>query len=124
MDQAGNIRIMVIGDDSHFCYLIQTYVRKSDHQIISAYLGEDVLEQAQNEKPAAIVLEIGLSGSAGWHLLRKFKSHRTTADIPIVICSWTDEEKRASEQGASACLRMPILYEEFTKALTTIGITT
>jgi CheY-like chemotaxis protein len=123
MDQADNIRIMVIGDDSHFCYLMRTYVRKSDYQIISAYLGEDVLEQAQNEKPAAIVLEVGISGSAGWHLLRKFKSHHSTADIPIVICSWTDEEKRASEQGASACLRMPILFEEFTKALSTIGIT-
>jgi DNA-binding response OmpR family regulator len=114
---------MVIGDDSHFCYLMQTYVRKSDHQIISTFLGEDVLEQAQNEKPAAIVLEVGSSGSAGWHLLRKFKSHASTADIPILICSWADEEKRGSEQGASASLRMPILYEDFAKALSTIGIT-
>jgi len=122
MDQAANTRIMVIGDDSHFCYLMRTYIRKSDHQIIFAYLGEDALELAQNEKPAAIVLEVGSSGSAGWHLLRKFKSQRATSEIPIVICSWMDEEKHASEQGASACLRMPILYEDFTKALSIIGI--
>jgi CheY-like chemotaxis protein len=122
MDQTANPRIMVIGDDSHFCYLMRTYVRKSDHQIVFAYLGEDALELAQNEKPAAIVLEVGSLGSAGWNLLKKFKSHQTTAEIPIVVCSWMDEEKRASDQGASACLRMPILYEEFTKALSIIGI--
>ncbi len=114
MDQAANTRIMVIGDDSHFCYLMRTYVRKSDHQIVFAYLGEDALELAQSEKPAAIVLEVGMSGSAGWLLLRKLKCDQITGDIPIVICSWMDQEKRAGEQGASACLRMPILYEDFT----------
>ena len=122
MDQAANPRIMVIGDDSHFCYLMRTYVRKSDHQIVFAYLGEDALELAQNEKPAAIVLEVGSSGSAGWLLLKKFKCDQITANIPIVICSWMDEEKRGKDQGASACLRMPILYEDFTKVLSTIGI--
>ena len=122
MDPAANLSIMVVGDDSHFCYLMRTYIRKRDHKIIFANLAEDAVELAQNERPAAIVLEVGSPGTAGWHLLRKFKSKQSTSEIPVVICSWMDEEKRAAELGASAWLRMPILYEEFTKTLTLVGI--
>jgi CheY-like chemotaxis protein len=122
MALADNRSIMVIGDDTHFCYLMRTYIRKSDHKILFNNLNEDALELAQNEKPVAIVLEVGSPASTGWHLLKQLRSQQTTCEIPIVICSWMDEKKRAADQGASACLRMPILYEDFAKTLAVIGI--
>ena len=122
MNQASRAGIMVIGGDSHFSYLMRRYVRTSSHQIIFANPGEDVLALAQREKPAAIVLEAGIPDSMGWHMLRVLKTNQSTSKIPVILCSWLDEEQRGLGEGADVYLRMPILYEDFEAALSRIGI--
>jgi len=122
MNQAANARIMVIGSDSHFSYLMRRYVRTSSHQIILVNLCEDVLVLAQREKPAAIVLEADLPDNLGWHTLRALKADQTTGKIPVILCSWLDEKERGLKEGADVYLRMPILYEDFGVALSHIGL--
>jgi hypothetical protein len=41
----------------------------------------------------------------------------------VVLCSWHDESKHGLEAGANACLRMPILYENFQNVLANTGVT-
>lgn len=122
MNQTPPARIMVIGGDSHFSYLMRRYVRTSLHQIIFAHPGQDVLALAQREKPAAIVLEAGIPDSMGWHMLQVLKTNQVTSKIPVILCSWLDDEQRSLEEGADVYLRMPILYEDFEAALSHIGI--
>jgi len=117
MDQTANKRIMVVGGDSHFSYLMQRYVRTSAHQIVSANLGEDVLAMARCERPAAIVLEVDLPETIGWHTLRALKTDQELGSIPVIVCSWLDEKARSLELGADLFLRMPILYADFEAAL-------
>jgi CheY-like chemotaxis protein len=113
---------MVIGNDSHFCYLMHSYVRKSANQIMFAYPGEDVLALARCERPAAIILALETTGTMGWNVLRALKTDQETGNIPVVVCSWLDEEKRSLEEGADIYLRLPILYEDFSSALSALGI--
>lgn len=120
MDQTTNNRIMIVGGDSHFSYLMQRFVRTSAHQIISANLGEDVLALARREKPVAIVLEVDLPETAGWRTLRALKSDPAVGSIPVIACSWLDEEVRGLAEGADVYLRMPILYTDFSDALSAI----
>lgn len=115
---------MVIGTDSHFCYLMRRYVLESSHNIVFAYLGDDAVDLAQKEAPAAIILEVDQPETRGWDLLRILKSHPVTQNIPIVLCSWQDEDQRGMEEGAEACLRKPILYPEFKAVLSLLGIDT
>ena len=122
MNEAATATIMVVGDDSSFCYLMRRYVKKSAHQIVFAYLSEDALALAQREKPAAIVLEVGFPGTMGWEVLRALRADQVTCDIPVVLCSWLDEEEHGLEEGADVYLRKPILYEDFSMALADIGI--
>jgi len=117
MDQTANNRIMVIGGDSHFTYLMQRYVRTSAHQIAFATLGEDVLAQARCEKPAAIVLEVEPPETIGWHTLQILKADQEVGKIPVIVCSWMDEEAHSLGLGADFYLRMPILYADFEAAL-------
>ena len=114
--------ILVTGNDAHFCYLMQSYIREYSHQVLITSLMDDVLTIARREQPAAIIMEIDHSDNVGWQLLRELKSDMTTSYIPVVLCSWLDEQKRGSEEGAAAYLRMPILYKDFTTALTDIGL--
>jgi two-component system, chemotaxis family, response regulator PixH len=122
MEQAKKASIMVIGADSHFCYLMRRYVKKSANEIIFAYLGDDALALAVREMPAAIVLEIDQPNNNGWTLLHALKNNTITQKIPIVLCSWLDDASFCLEEGADAYLRKPFLYEDFLGALNNLGV--
>lgn len=122
MNRSDTSRIMVIGDDSHFCYLMRRYVWESAHQLVFANLDENALVLARQSKPAAIVLEVGSPGTLGWEILRALQADDTTGQIPVVICSWQEEQKSGNELGAKVYLRMPILFDDFQAALVAIGL--
>jgi two-component system phosphate regulon response regulator PhoB len=117
MDQTANNRIMIIGGDSHFSYLMQRYIRNSAHNIIFADLGGDVLAQARCEKPVAIILAVEPPESVGWHFLQVLKSDLEVGKIPVIVCSWVDDETHCLELGADFYLHMPILFADFESAL-------
>ena len=120
MDEIADKRIMIVGRDSHFSYLLQRFVRKSAHRVIAVNLGDDVLSLARYESPVAIVLEVDVPETIGWHTLRTLKSDPEAGRIPVIVCSWLDESARGLAEGANVYLRMPFLYEEFGTALATI----
>jgi CheY-like chemotaxis protein len=120
MNQNPDKRIMIVGGDSHFSYLMQRFVRTSAHRIIPVNPGDDVLSLARYEKPVAIVLEVDMPETAGWRTLRTLKSDPEAGRIPVIVCSWLDEAARGMAEGADAYLRMPILYSDFGAALTAI----
>jgi CheY-like chemotaxis protein len=120
MSQNTNNRIMIVGGDAHFSYLMQRFVRTNAHQVVVANLGEDVLALARCKKPIAIVLEMDLPDTAGWRTLRTLKADPEVGKIPVIACSWLDEEARGLAEGASVFLRMPILHTDFAVALAAI----
>ena len=117
MTQNSKERIMIVGRDVPFSYLLQSFVRKSARQVIAAIHSDDVLSLARCEKPLAIVLEVDTAENVGWQMLRTLKSDPETKQIPVMACSWQDESARGLVEGADAYLRMPFLYEEFGTAL-------
>jgi CheY-like chemotaxis protein len=117
MGQAEISSILVIGNNAHFCYLMRRYIRKSMFQPLFSTIGEEALSLAQREKPAVIVLEVDHLGTTSWQILHLLKRSPDTRDIPVVLCSWQEDARYALQEGASVCLRMPILYEDFKTAL-------
>ena len=122
MNQALPAKIMVVGNDSHFCYLMRRYIRESSCSLIFAYPNENILEVTRQANPAAIILEIYPPGTMGWLALRTLKSNPDVSSIPVILCSWQDEEPRGINEGAEVYLRMPILYNDYLGALQQVGI--
>jgi CheY-like chemotaxis protein len=123
MDQRVNrSSIMVIGTDSHFCYLMRRYVVESAHNVVFAYMGDDAIELARQDTPLAIILEVDRPDNRGWDLIKMLKANQTTQNIPVVLCSWQDDDQRGIDAGADAFLRKPILFSDFKAVLTLIGI--
>lgn len=120
MTQVSSERIMIVSRDLNTSYLLQRFVRTSARAVIPAVQSDDVLSLARCEKPVAIVLEVDTPETAGWHMLRTLKSDPETKRIPVMICSWLDEAASELAKEADVYLRMPILYEEFGAALTTL----
>lgn len=122
MNQIAQARIMVVGGDSHFAYLIRRYILMSSHQIVLASLSDDIPTLVRSEKPSAIVLEVNPSDSTGWEALRLLKKNSVTCAIPVLLCSWMDAKQCALDEGANVFLQMPMMYEDFVSALEAIGI--
>jgi CheY-like chemotaxis protein len=114
-------RIMVIGFDANFCYLMQRYGRLSAHQLVFADHHEDIIAQARKSKPGVIFLELTQPGSYIWSLVSDLKANPNTCHIPIVICSWQEEECADSQKNADVYLRLPILYENYQNAIEQVG---
>lgn len=117
MEKTAKKPILVIGGDTHFSYLMQRYVGTSAHQIVYASLGDDMLVQARCLNPAAIVLHVDPGETIGRQTLKVLKSDQDIMKIPIIVCSWLDEETRYLQSGADFFLHMPILYADFEAAL-------
>jgi len=122
MNQRISASIMVIGTDLHFCYLMRRYVRESDHPLLFSGPDEKAFDLAQHEKPAIIVMEAGLHDSRAQQMLTALKTNPCTCEIPVILCSWHDEDLHRLEEGADVYLRMPILYGDFLATLTDLNI--
>ena len=120
MTQLLSERIMIVSRNLNTSYLLQRFVKTSARSVIAAVHSDDVLSLARCEKPVAIVLEVDTPETVGWHMLRTLKSDPETKRIPVMICSWLDEAASGLAEEADIYLRMPMLYEEFGAALTTL----
>ena len=83
--------------------------------------GVEALEVARKERPAAVVLEVGLPKRDGWQVLADLKGDPDTAVIPVIIATDVDDRARGLALGADAYLRKPIGREELIEALKHVG---
>lgn len=118
--------LMVVGDDTSFCYLMQRYAKKAACPIVLAHFAEDALNIALHEAPGVVIVELDAPGDKGLAILGMLKAHPATCDIPVILCSWTDEAEHdalwnSDDAGATLYLRKPILYDDFQAALTEVG---
>ena len=119
--------LMVVGDDASFCYLMQRYARKAACPVVLAHFAEDALNIALHETPVVVIVELDAPGDRGLAILGTLKTHPSTCNIPVILCSWTDETEHnalwnSDDESAALYLRKPILYDDFQAALTEIGV--
>lgn len=114
--------IMLIEDDPGFTYLVQRYTQRIGCHLVSTRLGDEALALVQQTRPAVIVLDVAFPGTAGWEMLTALKANRATRDIPVVMCSGSEQEARGLEAGAEVCLSKPVMYYDFLTALADAGV--
>ena len=102
-----NKKILIVEDDK---FLLKAYKIKFNHEeveIITATDGLSGLEEAKNEKPALIILDLMLPGINGFEFLEKIKADDETKDIPVIAVSVLGQkldQERAISLGAEEYL--------------------
>jgi CheY-like chemotaxis protein len=117
VSSAGASIVMILGSESHFIYLARYYTERSGRQASIAPIDEEAIELAEQQKPAMIMLEPDLMLPASRDLLRALKTSRATRDIPVVVCSWQDQETSILASEADSYLQKPVSYEKFLDTL-------
>ncbi|HKG90598.1 MAG TPA: response regulator [Gemmatimonadaceae bacterium] len=75
--------------------------------------GQAALDRARLTHPALVVTEILVPKLDGLTLCRRLREDAMTRDIPVVVFSMLAAAARATEAGARAFLRKPIIESTF-----------
>jgi len=81
-----NIKVLAIDDEVDFCYFVKkNLMHDGRFDVIIATNGIDGIEQAKNEVPDIILLDLFMPDMPGEDVAAALKENTVTADIPILF---------------------------------------
>lgn len=105
--------ILIAERDQNVRELQSYFLGKAGFTVEFADDGRVALERAREARPALIVTEILIPQLDGLALCRRLREDPITRDIPLVVFSFLAAAARASEAGADAFLRKPLVESVF-----------
>ncbi|MBT3380806.1 MAG: response regulator [Lentisphaerae bacterium] len=109
--------VLVIDDEAEARDLMTRYLTKQGFRVATASNGEQGLRLAKQLNPMAVTLDIVMPRMDGWAVLSAMKDDPETREIPVIICSSSDEQSMGFALGASAYVTKPIDREQLTAVL-------
>src|ERR1700730_3973845 len=108
-------RILVVDDDPDLVRALWVRLRASNYEVSTASDGYTAIASAQKERPALIILDLGLPVGDGFVVLDRLQNSDTLAGVPVIVLSARDpqaNEQRALRAGATAFFQKPADNEE------------
>jgi len=96
-------RVLIIDDDATLAAVLERGLRRHGFETLAATAGEPGLRLARKERPALILLDIGLPDADGLALCRQLVDDPMTADIPVMILSGSDRPDVVRAARAAGC---------------------
>jgi adenylate cyclase len=100
--------VLVIDDDATARELIANHLREEGFSVATANSGRDGLKRAQELRPIAITLDVLMPDLDGWTVLAALRGNPELADIPVVMATITDQQRKGMALGAAGYLTKPI----------------
>lgn len=112
---------ILIADDSptHLKLTAEPLIEKG-YEVITAADGEEAIQKAESEKPAAILLDVVMPKMNGFQVCRKIKTSPQLKQIKVImLTSKTQESDKfwGEKQGADAYLTKPCTTDEILATL-------
>ena len=103
-------RILVVDDEPDIVALVAYHLAKAGFRVSTATNGMDAVEQARNEQPSLIVLDLMLPGMSGFEVLEAIRRDPSTGDVAILMLTARKDEPdrvRGFSLGADDYLTKP-----------------
>jgi len=114
--------ILVIDDDTTARELIATYLTGEGFAVETAASGVEGIKKLRELRPAAVTLDIMMPDVDGWTVLAALKGDPALADIPVVIVTIVDEQRRGIALGAAGYLTKPIDRERLIEIVSQLRV--
>jgi signal transduction histidine kinase/DNA-binding response OmpR family regulator len=116
--QAARGRVLVVEDDPTAARWLAECLGADGHAVEVVTAGEQALTRAAADPPAAICLDVALSGDVdGWQVLARLKASPATAHIPVVVCTGRNGRAHAAALGAADFLAKPFSQRQLRDAV-------
>jgi len=112
-----DLTMLVVEDDPNFANILFEASREQGFRCLIAEDGEAALHLANEYRPTAIVLDIGLPRLNGIEVLRRLKKNSRTNNIPVCIISGFDKRFEAISEGAFSFLFKPITMDKLSDTI-------
>ena len=103
--------VLVIEDEAEMTLLYEKYLRDSHFQFFSARTLWEARAALEQIRPHAILLDIMLQGEDSWHFLTELKGNEATQQIPILIVTTVEDQRKGLALGADAYCIKPLARE-------------
>ncbi len=106
---------MIVDDDPNNVRLLQAHLAAEGYETMTAFSGEDCLDQLRGRLPDLILLDIMMPGLDGFEVAQRLKADARTDNIPIIMITALEDRKskiRALEAGAEEFLNKPVDHAE------------
>lgn len=84
-------KILLVDDEPQNLQLLR-HTLKNDYDLIFAKSGEDALEQAVNQKPDLVLLDVMMPEMDGYEVCCRLKADPRCSDIPVIFCTAMNDE--------------------------------
>ncbi len=115
--EAALMPVIIVDDEAELRHIMEKYLRDSRYQPFGARNLREARELLQRVRPQAIVLDIMLKGEDSWRWLIELKSTPATANIPVIVVTTVDDERKGLALGADAYCVKPISAEQLLSKL-------
>jgi len=112
--------ILIVEDDVKFAKILIDLAHERKFKCLVAQQGRMGLQFAEQYKPDAIILDIGLPDIDGWTVMEKLKDNPDTRHIPVHFMSASDRTMEALRMGAIGFVTKPVSMEGLEVAFTKI----
>jgi CheY-like chemotaxis protein len=110
------VPIMVVDDNRETIFIYETYLKGSGFRVVAARTVAQAREFL-DRSPAAIILDILLEHENTWEFLRELKAHPLYREIPVLVLTVVDNEKKALAMGADVFAMKPVEREWLLQSL-------
>jgi two-component system KDP operon response regulator KdpE len=108
-------KILVVDDDPDLVRALRLRLRANNYEVTTATDGYSAIASAQKERPALIILDLGLPVGDGFVVLDRLQNIDALSGVPVIVLSARDpqaSEERALKAGAAAFFQKPADNDE------------
>src|SRR5215475_9550789 len=112
--------VLVADDDPEILTLLSMRLRQRGYEVFEAIDGEKALEEAREQKPDLVILDVMMPQKNGWEVARELKQDPTTKGIGIVVLTAIGEkmnEITSPLYGADEYIDKPFEFEKLEAAI-------
>jgi CheY-like chemotaxis protein/CHASE3 domain sensor protein len=109
--------LLVVEDDDSFATILRDLAREMGFRSLVAGTADEALNLAEQYKPSAVILDVGLPDESGLSVLDRLKRDVQTRHIPIHVVSAGDHAETAFSLGAAGYALKPIQREQLIEVL-------
>lgn len=86
-------KILIIDDDPEFIDILKIVIEREQHQVVTAFNGEEGLQKVETENPDLIILDVMMeTEDKGFEVARELKQNSNYKNIPILMITGIEEK--------------------------------
>jgi adenylate cyclase len=109
--------VLIIDDDATARELIADHLKAEGFSVVTAAGGVQGLKLARELRPIAITLDVIMPDLDGWSVLAALRQDPELAEIPVIMITIVDEQRRGIALGAAGYLTKPIDRERLRRVI-------